>query len=169
MIFRWLFLTFLLVPVSFAQDNAFEVTSPAFANGGDIPNQYTCVGADVNPPLELKNIPDHTKSLVLTVFSPDAPEGVWSHWVVFNIKPNKTTIAQNSIPGIQALSDMGKFSYAGPCPASERQFHYIFRVYALSKVLPEDEGVTMQDLEKAMEKSTIAKTEISGSYRRTVW
>jgi len=58
------------------------IESPAFRDNGNIPRQYTCDGKDVNPPLVLKNVPQGTRSLALIVDDPDAPVGIWVHWVV---------------------------------------------------------------------------------------
>ena len=64
-----------------------------------------------------KNVPAKTKSLALTVSDPDAPEGTWSHWVVYNIPPNTGEIIENTNPGTEGLSDFGKYIYGGPLPA----------------------------------------------------
>lgn len=160
----------LIMPVvSLAQAGKFELTSPAFKNGEDIPQKYTCQGGDINPPLEMNNLPPKTKSLAITMHDPDAPEGVWVHWVVYNIPPARTAIAENTVPGYQAFNDFGKYNYGGPCPSDEKPHHYVFRAYALNDILIFNEGGTMKDLEKAMGGHIIAKFELTGVYRKPIW
>ena len=165
----FILLLFFIVPAQAEDKLKFELVSPAFGQDGDIPAKYSCQGGDVNPPLEFKNTPRKTKSLALTVHTPDAPEGVWVHWVVYNIDPAKAEVPENSTPGSQALNDLGKYNYGGPCPADEKTHHFIFRAYAVDDILPVDEGMTMKDLEKTMNGHVIAKSEITGVYRRPVW
>ena len=162
------------VPGVYAQDQKapaanFELVSAAFARDADIPQKFTCQGSDINPPLEIKIPPRKTTTLALTVHDPDAPEGVWVHWVVYNIPPEKTVIAENSVPGYQALNDFGKFNYGGPCPPDEKPHHYVFRAYALDDILLINEGMTMKDLEKAMNGHVLAKSELTGIYRKPIW
>ncbi len=147
----------------------FQLTSTAFDANGEFPKRFTCHGSDVNPPLEMSNVPAKAKSLALTVHDPDAPEGVWVHWVLYNIPPDKAQIAENSNPGYQSLNDFGKYNYAGPCPADERVHRYVFRAYAVDTILEINEGMTMQDLEKAMRGHIVAKSELVGVYRKPIW
>lgn len=147
----------------------FELLSPAFKNNDEFPEKYTCKGGDINPPLEIKNLPSKTKALALTFHDPDAPEGVWVHWVVYNLPPDKAVIAENTVPQFQALNDFGKYNYSGPCPSDDRVHHYTFRAYALSAVLDVNEGGTMKDLEKAMGRHILAKSELVATYRKALW
>jgi len=103
-----LLLAILLFPV-LAKADSFQLTSNQFDNNATIPKKYTCDGSDVNPPLTFKNVPSNAKSLALTVTDPDAPEGTWSHWVVYNISPNAGEIMENTNPGTEGLSDFGKY------------------------------------------------------------
>ena len=146
--------------------NEFQLTSTAFENNGDIPKKYTCEGGDINPPLTIKNIPAKTKSLALTISDPDAPEGTWSHWVVYNISPNTREIIENTNPGTEGLNDFGKYTYGGPCPPNEKLHHYIFRLYALNTVLNINEGPTLNEVEKAVRWHTIAKAKLVGTYQK---
>jgi len=88
------------------------VTRPAFTDGGRIPAQYTCDGADVTLPLRIQGIPEEAKSLVLIVDDPDAPVGTWVHWVLWNL-PVHGTIEEDTTPGTQGINDLGKRSYGG--------------------------------------------------------
>lgn len=146
--------------------NDFQLTSSSFKNNDDIPKKFTCEGGDINPPLTFKNVPLTAKSLVLTVSQPDAPEGIWSHWVIYNIPPNMTEIIKNTNPGTEGLNDFGKYAYSGPCPSDERLHHYIFRLYALNTFLVINEGPSLTEVEKAIRGHIIAQTELVGIYRK---
>ncbi len=152
-----------------ADEQKFQLVSPELKSDQEIPSKYTCFGGDINPPLEFQNVPPETKSLALTIHSPDAPEGTWVHWVVYNIAPTKTLIAENSVPGYQAFNDSGKYNYFGPCPADEKDHTFVFRGFALKTILEIDEGMTMKDLEKVMRSQILAKSEWTASYRKPIW
>lgn len=147
--------------------NGFQLTSAAFKDNADIPKKYTCHGGDVNPPLIFQNVPARTKSLALTVSDPDAPEGTWSHWVIYNIPPHTLEIPENTNPGTEGLSDFGKYTYAGPCPFDDRLHHYIFHAYALNIVLNINEGPTLNEVEKALKGHIIAQTKLVGTYQKS--
>lgn len=141
-----------------------QVSSPVIASNGTIPSKYTCDGANVNPPLELKGIPKAAKTLALIVDDPDAPAGVWVHWVVWNI-PVATQLAEHSVPGMQGINDFGKRNYGGPCPPSGTH-RYFFKIYALDSELNLPESATKEQLEKAMKNHILAKGELIGLYKR---
>lgn len=68
------------------------LTSSAFADGGEIPSRFTCEGDDVSPDLVWEQVPSGTRSLVLIVDDPDAPDPaspkmVWDHWLLYNLPP----------------------------------------------------------------------------------
>jgi len=147
-----------------AQLSKLIVSSPAFENGKFIPRKYTCDGDDVNPPLEIKNIPKETKSLALIVDDPDAPKGTWEHWTVWNIPPTER-IQENTVPGVEGLNDFGKHSYGGPCPPFGTH-RYFFKVYALDTLLNLSPNARKKDLERAMEGHILSKGELIGLYKR---
>jgi len=159
-------LFFPLVALAAGGKHNLQLTSSVFKNNGHIPKKYTCEGGDINPPLTIKNVPASSESLVLTVSDPDAPEGIWSHWVVYNISPNTMEIIKNTNPGTEGLNDFGKYAYSGPCPSDERPHHYIFRLCALNIFLVINEGPTLSEVEKAIRGHIIAQTEITGIYRK---
>jgi Raf kinase inhibitor-like YbhB/YbcL family protein len=141
------------------------ISSPAFGNKQLIPQKYTCEGENINPPLIIENVPAETKTLVLIMEDPDAPVGLWIHWVVWNIPPT-SKIDENSVPGTEGLNTAGEHAYGGPCPPSGTH-RYFFKVYALDAKL--DLGVTSQkkDVEKAMQSHVIAVGELVGLYHRS--
>jgi len=140
------------------------VTSPAFENGGFIPAKYTCDGDDMNPPLNIKDIPEGTKGLVLIVDDPDAPAGTWDHWVVWNI-PVMERIEENSVQGVEGLNSFQRHSYGGPCPPSGTH-RYFFKVYALDIKLDLNPNSRKKDIERAMKGHILAKGEVVGLYKR---
>jgi len=141
-----------------------RVRSVAFSHGGHIPSKYTCEGENVNPPLEFTNIPENTKSLALIVEDPDAPRGVYDHWVVWNIPPNEA-IAENSNPGIIGKNSFGNTNYGGPCPPSGSH-RYFFKVYALDSRLEIKAGSDKKTLEDAMKDHVISSAELMGHYQK---
>ena len=141
-----------------------QLTSPAFKHNQMIPKKYTCQGDDVNPPLDITEIPEGAKTLALIIDDPDAPMGMWVHWVVFNI-PITQQIAENSIPGLQGRNDFGRNNYGGPCPPSGTH-HYYFKLYALNDAVSLKEGINKATLEKAMTGHILDQTELVGFYKK---
>lgn len=142
------------------------ITSPNFKHNEKIPVQFTGDGNDINPELEIKNIPENAKSLVLIVDDPDAPAGTWDHWVVFNINPKIKRIFKNSVPenGIQGKNSWGRNNYSGPSPPSGTH-RYFFKIFALDTRLGLDEGASKQEIEIAIKKHILDKAELIGLYR----
>lgn len=147
--------------------DALQLTSPAFPHDGMIPPEHTCDGADGNPPLAIRNVPEKTRSLALIVDDPDAPRGTWVHWVVWNIAPDTTEILADSVPAgaLQGTNDFGKPGYGGPCPPSGTH-RYFFKLYALDSSLALKAGATKAQLEEAMKGHILEKAERIGLYRR---
>src|SRR5206468_5901477 len=112
-----------------------KLTSPAFIEGAEVPKEFTCEGENYNPPLTFEDIPAGTQSLALIVEDPDAPNGIWYHWFVYNIPPNTKGIEAHSLPekATEGLANGGTPGYEGPCPPSGIH-HYIFTLYALDTV-----------------------------------
>lgn len=141
-----------------------KVFSTVFSHNGHLPPEYTCDGKDINPPIEVSDIPDGTKTLALIMEDPDAPRGTFDHWIVWNIPPNEA-IAEETNPGISGLNDFGKAGYGGPCPPSGVH-RYFFRVFALDVKLDLPAGTDKQTLLDAMHGHILATGEIMGLYQR---
>jgi len=146
-----------------------KLKSPAFRNNGEIPSKYTCDGENINPPLQVEDIPEGTASLVLVVDDPDVPkhlreDGMWDHWIVWNI-PILDHIDEDSVPGTQGLTTSKKHNYSGPCPP-DRKHRYFFKLYALDAKLSISENSTKKEVEKAMQGHILEKTELIGLYER---
>lgn len=144
-----------------------KITSPAFEDKGKIPVKYTCQGDDINPELNIEDIPEGTESLVLIIDDPDAPMGTWIHWVVWNI-PVVDKISENSCPGeaVEGLNSFKKHEYGGPCPPEGEEHRYYFKVFALDTKLNIDEESKVGDVEEAMEGHILEKAELMGQYKK---
>lgn len=142
------------------------IASPGFEDGTVIPAKYTADGENINPELNIEDFPSETKSMVLIVDDPDAPIGIWTHWIVFNIPVNRAVrIEEDSIPGIQGINDFKQTKYGGPSPPKGTH-RYFFRVYALDTNIPLKEGAFLSDLKEAMKGHILAEGELMGTYSR---
>ena len=144
-----------------------KLSSSAFKHTGQIPALYSCDGSDTSPPLAIEGVPNEAKSLALVMDDPDAPAGTWVHWVLWNIDPVTTQIAQGSAPrgAEQGVNSWQRKSYGGPCPPSG-QHRYYFRLYALSERLALPSNSTRKELDRAMQGKILAQTELLGVYSR---
>ena len=144
------------------------ITSPAFEHDGIIPKKYTCDGGDINPELQIQNVPHNAKSLALIVHDPDAPvAGGFTHWVVWNIDPQTTLIKDESVPpgAVEGENSAGHPGYMGPCPPSGTH-HYRFQLYALDDVFDLPETAPLSDIQAQIDNHLIAKAELVGLYAR---
>jgi len=155
---------------------SFELKSPVFENGGEIPTKYTCEGQDISPPLEWSHIPADAKSLVLIVDDPDAPDPAhprmtWVHWVLYDIPPDasglKEGIGPDELPGgtRQGINDWQRTGYGGPCPPIGRH-RYFFKLYALDQELGNLGKPSKKDVEQAMKGHVIGEAILMGTYQK---
>jgi Raf kinase inhibitor-like YbhB/YbcL family protein len=148
-----------------------KITSPAFQDGGDIPERFTGDGRDtprnINPALRISGVPAEAKSLVLIVDDPDAPGGVFTHWLVWNIDPKTTEIAEHSAPrgAMWGLNDFGGDSYNGPQPPSGTHRYY-FKIFALDQRLSLRLGAKRKELDAAMRGHVIAQGQLMGRFTK---
>ena len=154
---------------------AMTLTSPAFKQSGQVPSKYTCEADDVSPPLVWEGVPKGTKSLVLIIDDPDAPDPkapqrVWVHWVVYNIPPNVKDLPENAskvgLPqgATVGLNDFKKAQYGGPCPPIGRH-RYFHTLYALDITL-DLKSATKSQIEQAMKGHVLTKAELIGTYQK---
>ena len=159
----------ILLPVfaSFAAGGAtMKITSSAFHQGANIPSKFTCDGSDTSPPLQIADVPSGAKSLVLIVDDPDAPGGLFTHWLVWNISPQTGSIAEGSAPkGVQGANDFGKSGYRGPCPPPGTH-RYSFKIFALDRELDLRSGAKRSQVDAAMKDHVIAQGELVGRYAK---
>jgi len=144
-----------------------KITSPAFQQGGSIPSKLTCDGSDTSPPLRIEQIPGDAKSLALIADDPDAPSGLFTHWIAWNIDPKTTDIAEGDAPSdaVQGQNDFGKSGYGGPCPPSGIR-RYLFKIFALDRQLDLPAGAKRAQLDAAMKGHVLAQGELMGRYSR---
>ena len=146
--------------------------SPAFEDRADIPEKYTCDGADISPPLKWADIPEGTKTLALICDDPDAPGGVWDHWIMFNINPEMTGLDED-VPkefdpfrGVaHGINSWGNSYYGGPCPPFG-QHRYYFKLYALDARVNLKPGANKAALVRAMEGHILGQSYFFGVYTR---
>lgn len=148
-----------------APSTKMNLTSPAFQNNGPIPVEFTCEGANINPPLSISGLPGNTKSLALITEDPDAVVGVFNHWVVWNIPPETNEISKGNEPGTRGKGSSGKLGYIGPCPPNGTH-RYFFRIYALDTKLDLPEGSSKSDLQNAMSGYLIEQAILMGTYKK---
>jgi Raf kinase inhibitor-like YbhB/YbcL family protein len=142
--------------------NNLIVESPAFAEGSNIPEKYSCKGENINPPLAIRSIPPGMVSLAIIVEDPDAPSGVFDHWVAWNLPPVKE-IAENSKEGVQGNNGKGKLGYTGPCPPSGTH-RYQFKVYALDTMINMPVGTNKTNLLNILREHVMAAGELTGLF-----
>jgi hypothetical protein len=153
-----------------------RIASPSFEANAEIPSKFTCQGADHSPPLSWADVPAGTKSLALIMDDPDAPDPaaprmVWVHWVLYNIPPQATGLAEaitaKELPpgSLEGVNDWKRPGYRGPCPPIGRH-RYVHKLYALDVLLPDLHKPSKAALEKAMAGHILARAELVGTYQK---
>jgi len=164
----------LLSGASDVMNTHMTLTSSAFKQGERIPSKFTCDGENINPPLSIQGIPEGAVSLVLIMDDPDVPkvlkpDGVFDHWVLYDLDPSLTEIPEGSSAGIAGLNGKGDPSYTGPCPPSEyepSEHRYFFKLYALNRAIDVTGTPNKTEVLKAMEGSIIEEAELMGTYKK---
>lgn len=152
------------------------LSSTSFPADGKIPPRHTCDGQDISPQLAWSGLPAGTKSLVLIVDDPDAPDPAapkmtWVHWVLYNLPPTAKELAEGvavrALPSgtLQGLNDWQRTGYGGPCPPIGRH-RYFHKLFALDVMLPDLRRPTKDVLEKTMQGHVLARAELIGYYQR---
>jgi hypothetical protein len=151
-----------------------ELNSNAFENNGTIPAKYTCDGDNISPALKISGVPEKTKSLVLIMDDPDVPkilkqDGVFDHWVLFNISSDTTQIPEDSSAGTAGANGRHQNTYTGPCPPKQyepSEHRYIFTLYAIDKELSIKAEADKIQVLVSIEGHVIAQIQLIGRYRR---
>jgi hypothetical protein len=148
-----------------AKAGELKISSPAFQNGGSMAAKFSHEGGNSNPPLKIEGVPANAKSLALIVDDPDAPNGLFTHWLVWNIDPKTTSIVERNVPkgATEGSNDFGSSGYGGPQPPSGTHRYY-FKLFALGQKLDLASGAKRSQLEKAMKGHIIAQAEVMGRY-----
>jgi Raf kinase inhibitor-like YbhB/YbcL family protein len=144
------------------------LTSAAFTDGGAIPRQYTCDGANQSPPLAWGGVPAGTASLALRVQDIDTAQQ-FVHWLVYNIPASTRLLAAGQVPPTarQAANSFGNASYGGPCPPAGSKHRYVFTLLSMATELTVSDQVSPSDLWSTIERSAVnGKAELTGTYQR---
>jgi Raf kinase inhibitor-like YbhB/YbcL family protein len=147
-------------------DNSFSLSSPDFRRGLPIPIKYGLHQQNISPELRVANVPAKTRSLVLIVDDPDAPMGLWTHWLVWNLPAGTTTLPEGKLPSgaRQGKNSFGNSRYDGPSPPWGTHRYY-FRLYALDATLSLPAGSSRAELKQAMNGHVVGEAETFGTYR----
>lgn len=153
---------------------ALTLRSPAFSNNGSIPREYTCDGPDTAPALEWSGAPSGTKSFVLIVDDPDAPDPkapkmTYVHWVLYDLPASATGLPKGGKAPAGARdgkNDWKRTGYGGPCPPIGRH-RYFFKLHALDTELGDLKTPTKDQLLKAMQGHILEQAELMGTYQRS--
>ncbi len=150
-----------------------QLESEALRPGQPIPAIHGCDGEDRSPDLSWSEIPVETRSFALVLDDPDAPRGVWVHWILFNLPADAIELAAGvprapELPSgaRQGVNDAGDIGYGGPCPPRGAAHRYFLRLYALDTALNLPPGVNRSDLDQAMTGHILAEAALMGTYQR---
>lgn len=139
-----------------------KIVSPLITDGSEILNKFTCEGQNINPPLQFVDIPHNAKSLVLIMDDPDATNGTFVHWLLYNIDRTTTFLDENQTAGTEGMTSWGNPGYGGPCPPSGTH-RYFFKLYALDTVLALADNPTKHIIEEAMEGHVVEQAVLMGT------
>jgi Raf kinase inhibitor-like YbhB/YbcL family protein len=144
-----------------------ELTSPAFDDGGPIPRKHGYAEENVNPPLEITDVPDSAETLLLIVDDPDArdPAGkIWDHWIVWNVDADVGEIPEDwDVDGVEGRTDYGENGWGGPNPP-DQEHTYRFILYALDTTLDAPAGASKDAAYDAAEGHVVEKAQLEGTY-----
>jgi Raf kinase inhibitor-like YbhB/YbcL family protein len=151
-----------------------RLSSAAFEAGGMLPPRFTCDGDGVSPPLAWEDVPDGTQGFALLCEDPDAPSGVFTHWVLYNLSAGSRVLAEDvskdavlSVGARQGTNSFGDVGYGGACPPQgDREHRYIFKLYALDTDLALEPGARREQLLDAVRDRVLAKAQLKGNYKR---
>lgn len=147
-------------------EEVMRISSTAFRDGEHIPQQYSRYHEDKSPPLHIEDVPMNAQSLMLIMDDPDAPRGLFTHWIVFNIDPKTAELREDhspAPPARQGKNGWGESKYGGPRPPSG-DHRYFFRLYALDTTIDLPHGATRAEIDQAMKGHVLDTAELMGRY-----
>lgn len=156
-----------------------RLSSPAFADGDPIPRLYTAEGSNLSPPLCWSGVPAQAGSLCLVLDDPDAPAGVWVHWLLYDIPP-ATTGLPAGVPPLPRLADgalqgrcwgvrsFERLGYQGPQPPPGPPHRYRFTLTALQGRSGLAPGATAPKLRAVIAAQRLAEAVLIGTYAAAV-
>jgi Raf kinase inhibitor-like YbhB/YbcL family protein len=146
-----------------------KMTSPTIPDGGAIPVRFTCDGENISPELHWTELPKSTTSLALICEDPDAPSGMFVHWVMWGLHASKGGLGEGEVPAGAHLgrNNFGNVRFDGPCPPpGDAPHHYHFMLYALDREIDVADEVSARELRSAMEDATLDVAELTGTFSR---
>ena len=162
-------LTLILIIAATIEGGAFtpemSISSTAFTDGGEMPVKYSCKGEGISPPISIRNIPEHTKSIVLYVFDQDVQKGGFVHWVVYNIDPKLTDLPEGKIPtgSVEGLNEAKNTTYVPVCPSAGKH-RYLFTAYAVSSTYHFLRTPDIDHLKKVMMWQVLGKATMTATF-----
>jgi len=152
---------------------AFQLKTTAFKEGGTIPKTYTCSGQDMSPALQWDDPPAKTQTFALIADDPDAPNGTWVHWVIYNMPASQRRLGEGikpeeTLPGgaSQGVNDFKKVGYGGPCPPPGKPHRYYFKLYALDAPLKLKPRATKEQVMEALKPHLLGESQLMGTFGR---
>ncbi|MDD5005462.1 MAG: YbhB/YbcL family Raf kinase inhibitor-like protein [Candidatus Omnitrophica bacterium] len=152
---------------------ALDLKCTDFEQNEFIPRKYSCQGEDKSPALHWIDEPLETKSFAIICDDPDAPSGIWVHWLIYNIPAQRHGLPEGTEKkemledgARQGVNDSGDIGYGGPCPPPGRAHRYFFKLYCLDTMLNLKPGFTKDDLLNAMKGHVIEEAQLIGLYKR---
>jgi Raf kinase inhibitor-like YbhB/YbcL family protein len=145
---------------------ALSLSSPAFHAGSPIPQRYTCDGQDASPPLRWSNVPRRARSLAIQLQDPDAPGGVFTHWLLWNLSPRTRGIPAQANRTTEGRNSFGRIGYSGPCPPPGPAHHYVFTLFALDRKLALSRGASPSRFHAALGGHVVSRRILVGTYGR---
>lgn len=151
----------------------FSLNSPGFQDQNPIPKQYTCEGADLSPELRWQEAPEGTKSFSLIVTDPIAPNGMFIHWIMYNIPATVSSLPPSLGKDLfldqgilQGMNDFKEIGYRGPCPQDLQKHSYVFTLYALDTILSLPPGRSYQELQNEMRGHVLAEAHLTTFFNK---
>ena len=149
-----------------------RLNTDAIEDSGFFNPRYTYDVDNSSPELRWEDIPENTIGFALTVEDQSAPQGLFYHWVVYNIPSSVHHLPagippQDTLPnGIrQGINGFRKLGYAGPFPPdSDLPHRYVFRLYALNEMPVLPNRSTAEQLLEAIRDRIVGVSEFSGMY-----
>jgi len=147
---------------------ALKLVISAFPEGATIPQKYTCDGQNISPAVEWSGAPPQTKSFALILDDPDAPSGLFTHWLLYNIPASVHSLEEAYRPSgttAAGTNDFGKRGFGGPCPP--RGTHrYFFKLFALDAPVDLHAGAKRGEVDRALRGHVVEESQYMGKYER---
>ncbi|MFO7966158.1 MAG: YbhB/YbcL family Raf kinase inhibitor-like protein [Archaeoglobaceae archaeon] len=156
--------------------NSFEQVNVDVQLGFEsFPQEHTCDGDNISPEIKISGIDmENAESIAVVIEDPDAPQGIFTHWVIWNIEPTDTIpadIPQQAevnapISAVQGENSFGNTGYSGPCPPEGEEHTYNVEVFVLSKKLDLPAESTRADFESSLTGYVSQKGDVDVTYSR---